>query len=294
MLRIARQGRGPGEVVPPRDYAVLSRTGRTRDWLVLLGDTLVFLDGNSMHAYSPEGRHIRSRSLPKELSAERTLYPRRTTRVRAFGKGVVLDIASLLHSPGDQTQAAEQFYTLWLVTDSTAVRLARRPLLPPPQTERGALVFSGLEARPMYDLLGRCAVVSDGGNPQLQVISLDQKRSEELRVHYSFRDAAPDPEEEAVRRASGASGAVPPPSLPARIVNLITDPDGWIWLEPVQPPGLLPSLEVVRLNAISGQERVDTVPFFPRAFLGGGRFMTIELDSAGIPIIRVASTSNAL
>jgi hypothetical protein len=62
---------------------------------------------------------------------------------------------------------------------------------------------------------------------------------------------------------------------------MIVDPDGWVWIEPVQPPDLSPRIEVWRthLNALTLE--VDTVEVFPLVFLRDGGYAGIVVDSLG-------------
>jgi len=58
-----------------------------------------------------------------------------------------------------------------------------------------------------------------------------------------------------------------PPALPLRVYDLVADPDGWVWILPVQPPdGTRGGLEVLRVSIGHGQGIIDTAPAFPRAF----------------------------
>jgi hypothetical protein len=49
--------------------------------------------------------------------------------------------------------------------------------------------------------------------------------------------------------------------------DLVLDPDGYVWLLPVQPSPRIPDgVEVVRAPLGGGSAVLDTVPAFPRAF----------------------------
>jgi hypothetical protein len=57
------------------------------------------------------------------------------------------------------------------------------------------------------------------------------------------------------------------PSAPARLIDMVLDPDGFVWLLPVQPDDRIPGgLEVIRVPLGGGVAVTDTVPAFPRAF----------------------------
>lgn len=72
-----------------------------------------------------------------------------------------------------------------------------------------------------------------------------------------------------LRSIHGPQQALPEPSLPSRIRRLIAAPDGWIWLEPVQPPGLAPRVEVLRIHLATGTQRTDTARSFrPHSTIG--------------------------
>lgn len=50
-------------------------------------------------------------------------------------------------------------------------------------------------------------------------------------------------------------------------MDLILDPDGFVWLLPVQPDQPVPGgVEVLRVPLGGGSVVTDTVPAFPRAF----------------------------
>lgn len=287
LRRLARSGRGPGELTPLTDYAVLSRTRASRDWLAARGDTVVILDGNAFHRYLADGAYLGSTRVPAAVHEEATLYPRETARLRARSSDFVVDVTTIRHTPGDRTRPPSRAQALWVVRDSSARLWFRRAVAAPPLTERGALVLSTIEARPLYDLAGDCAVLSDGGSPRLLLVSADGGRVDTVPIRTALREPRIDENERIARRLSGAGDApLPPPSLPGRIRNLIVDPDGWVWLLPVQPEGEGEGVEVIRIHLGSGEEYVDRVPVFPQLFVGRDAYRAIEVDSLGAVRVR--------
>jgi len=87
---------------------------------------------------------------------------------------------------------------------------------------------------------------------------------------------------ELLRRLGVARDRTIPPALPLGVRDLSVDPDGWIWILPVQPArGLDGGVEVVRVPIGHGNAVFDTVPAFPIAFEAQGAFYGIIRDSAG-------------
>jgi hypothetical protein len=243
---------------------------------------LVVLDGNAFHRFTTDGRFLSSLRVPDELRRLPSVYPRVTTRIRVDGDEVLLDVAQLTRAGDGRGVPLVHTYSLWLVADSSTRLVMQLQLASPPMLANGAVVLSVIEARPMFDRAGQCVVVSDGGSPFLIVGRVDGPRLDTISIRLPLRAPVATEGEAAARRASGAgSGPVPEPALPARIQRLIAAPDGWVWLQSVQPPQLDGAIEIVRVQLTTGRQLMDTVPFFPGAFLPNGGMVGVQIDSTG-------------
>lgn len=129
------------------------------------------------------------------------------------------------------------------------------------------------QARPLWDSEGGCVVASDGVEPLLVHASLGSGRQDTMEVPL------PDRADRAEYYEERMEGLLPPgtrlekPSAAARVQDLIIDPDGFVWLLPVQPRESIPGgVEVVRVPLDGGPAVRDTVRAFPRAFGEPGVF----------------------
>jgi len=127
------------------------------------------------------------------------------------------------------------------------------------------------QALPLWDTNGACVAASDGAEPLLIHAPMGV-RQDTTRVPLPDRVARNED------YADKLGGLLPPgsrleePSAPTRVQDLVMDPDGFVWLLPVQPADGIPGgVEVIRV-ALGGAAVTDTVPAFPRAFGGPGVF----------------------
>jgi hypothetical protein len=291
--RIGRAGEGPGEFAAGNRSGTLSRAGRARDWLGATADTLVVLDGNAFHRFTTDGRFLGSLRVPETILGGPSVYPRVNTRMRVDGREVLLDIAQLTREGGGRGAPLTHTYSLWIVADTNTRRVLQVRLASPPMLANGAVDISGREARPTFDRVGRCVVVSDGGSPFLIVGRVDGPRVDTIPIRLPLRDPVASEDEAAARRAMGGSAPVEP-TLPARVQRLIADPDGWVWLQTVQPPQLDGAIEIVRVQLGTGRQRTDTVPFFPSVFLGNGGMLGVRVDSSGSARLQFAHPAHGL
>jgi hypothetical protein len=130
---------------------------------------------------------------------------------------------------------------------------------------RGKSGVGPAQALPLWDSNGRCVVASDGAEPLLIYATLGGRQD-------SVPIPIPDRVDRNERYADKLGGLVPPgglapPTAPTRIVDLVLDPDGFVWLLPVQQDQPIPGgVEVLRVPLGRGAAVMDTVPAFPRAF----------------------------
>ncbi len=287
--RIGRPGQGPGEFAPYGTSTRLSLTRLSRDWLLRRGDTLVVFDGNQFHHYGLDGGYRTSVAVADTILGRASQFPRETSRLVVRDDRLWLDVAQLDYAPGAPSASALRTYSIWSLSSSDRTRAITVRLPTPPISPRGAVDLSTREARPMFALAGSCVVISDGGSPHLLVFGPGAAQADTLHIRATLLDPPASDAERAVRQASGAGSApAPEPTLPARLRRLAVDPDGRIWLLPVQRDTQRTPVEVIRLHIATGAERRDSITFFPSLFLPDGGFAAMQLDSLGLPRLRRA------
>lgn len=273
-----REGPGPGEVAVRGWTRVLSH-GRA-SWLGIAGDTVFLFDGNQLQFFTTVGTYLgRARAFDDALRG--TLFF--SKRIRPTPAGTLIDVEQRRGASRSLAPQARP-YTLFLLTD-TATRPVLSIELPPlPTDEHGAQHQSLREAQPVWDMAGSCIVVSDGSSPWLLVSSLDGSLLDTVRYPLPRRTVAPDDDETSrlQQRLGVARRRSVPPALPLGVRDLSVDPDGWVWILPVQPTaGLDGRVEVLRVPIGMGRTVFDTVPAFPIAFGSDGAFFGVTRDSAG-------------
>ncbi|HEX6038775.1 MAG TPA: hypothetical protein VFZ20_12075 [Longimicrobium sp.] len=141
-------------------------------------------------------------------------------------------------------------------------------------------------ARPRWDVGGRCIVLSDGTSPWLVRVDRETGATDTISIPLPDREPPPISEEERrAARMAGGQGSLPEPTAPLLIRDLIMDPDGEVWIRPVQPRPALDGVEVLRISPATGAVRTDTVPAWPLAFGAPGVYYTVEASPDGVPII---------
>lgn len=277
--RIGREGDGPGEFRRPRSAGgTIFPQEATADWLSVQSDTLVAFDGRRLQVLTVAGDHV---THVGELTSFATgAGPLFSSRIRTFGDTILLD----LERQGGQRRTGVvdgRSFTLWRsVRGESAQPIWSMPLPRLPTTERGTIYRGAREARPLWDARNGCFVISDGGQPFLIVGAIARGGFDTVRVRLPEREPVSQDEAALLASQAGAGQRLPEPTLPKRIRRLILSPDGWIWLEPVQPAGLS-AVEVIRVSLASGEQRTDTVPHFPAAFGQPREIFSITRDSTG-------------
>jgi hypothetical protein len=266
-----REGQGPGEFMVRGFTRLLPRVvlEPISSWIDLRGDTVAVFDGNAIQRFTSRGMYVDEvDGLAKALSGSL----RFSRRIRLVPEGVVIDVEA---RTGERAGGEDRPrpYGVWLVTDSSASRVVSLNLrpLPRPKVGRFRPSYEGpLEAQPIWDLLGGCVVVSDGSSPWLLVANLHGGRVDTIPIPLPMRRPA-------------SSRKTVDPSTPMHLSDLIADPDGWIWILPVQADGRLraDTLEILRVGIGLGVAVFDTVPAFPTAFGPPGVAFGTRRDADG-------------
>lgn len=267
-----REGRGPGELAARSGAWALPHGAVS--WIDLFGDTVAVFDGGAVHIYDTKGRYLWDIGAPGDsLRGD----PRFSKRMRLLQGGVLVDVEER-GGPSRTAEHQQRRYSIWWVNRRGATRVVSMVLPPLPGRHQSAA-----EAQPLWDLVGGCVVVSDGSSPALLVAQLDGSRVDTVPIPLPMRTVPESGEETDLLRRMGASDrGSRPPALPLRIHGLIADPDGWVWILPVQPPDRIKGgLELLRVPIGHGQAIIDTAPAFPRAFGPEGTVYGTRRDPEG-------------
>ncbi|HEX9727915.1 MAG TPA: hypothetical protein VGA37_05380 [Gemmatimonadales bacterium] len=266
-----RFGNGPGEFSRPgwmrvQPYGLSS-------WLAVHGDSIAVLDGNHVSVFSGTGR-FRFRLATLEAILEGGL--RFSRRIRMHDGALWIDIEAR-EDYGHRELEDSRPYRVWRLSNANAEPVLGLHLPPLPRDRRGAAFQSSREATPMWDLAGGCVVASDGSSSFLVVAgsagvdSIPLPRSEAVAPGMAEEDAL-------LERLGVADRSTVDPALPRRILDLIADPDGWVWIRPV---GRGPGVRAFLVNPRTREVLVDTLPAFPLAFGPPGVFAGPIRDAHG-------------
>jgi hypothetical protein len=266
-----REGRGPGEFMVRGFTRLLPRVvlEPISSWIDVRGDTVAVLDGNIIQLFGSHGTYRDELGgLTKALSGSL----RFSRRIRLVPDGVLIDVEVRTGERAGGSRKPRP-YGVWHVTASSASRVVSLDLRPLPRLKEGRSrpSYEGpLEAQPVWDLAGACVVVSDGSSPWLLVANLHGGRVDTIPIPLPMRRPA-------------FSRKTVDPSTPMHLSDLITDPDGWVWILPVQADGRLQAdtLEILRVGLGLGTTVVDTVPAFPSAFGPPGVAFGRQRDADG-------------
>jgi hypothetical protein len=285
-----REGQGPGEFAPPHRSEGAWPRGTRADWIDARNDSVFVFDGSRLQVFSTEGRLLEPRfRLEAVLQGRRALF---SSRIRLTGSTILLDVERQGGNPQPGVADGRSF-TIWRVPhDGEPEVVWSMPLQVLPKTDRGSNYFGPTEAYPVWDTQNGCLVVSNGGLPFLVVGSIKSGRFDTLGLRLPPRAPQRVAEVEELLAKSGDPARVPDPVLPRRIRRLVISPDGWIWIEPVQPANLS-GLEVIRVNLATSQQRTDTVPFFPSFFGQPGEIFSVARLNNGSYAIRRTTTTPA-
>lgn len=265
--RVGREGDGPGEW---RRMGAFPNGGSLRR-VSASAHTVRIFDGRRVQEFQPGGRFRRvlvNGGTDESLShlQSRLIYAGDTLFYSAGGYDPLS--SALTGKPsaiGADSETAVDGRRLWAVhmrgdgEDRLLLRLGLVPVSP--RTGAGPA-----QALPLWDSDGDCVIASDGAEPLLVYAPVGGKQD-------TMTVSLPERVDRNENYADMLGGVLPSgirlaePSAPARVQDLILDPDGFVWLLPVQPDEPVPGgVEVLRVPLGGGTAVTDTVPAFPRAF----------------------------
>jgi hypothetical protein len=284
--RVGREGRGPGEWQPFGP----SNEGGTMRWVHASAAGVRFFEGERIQEFDQEGRFRRilvNGALQAGISRvqSRLAFVGDTLLYSTGGYDVLSSIGrgrkGAVPGRGDPVGGRSLWWVRMRVGEDAhdVLRLGLMPL------DRKAGVGPA-QALPLWDTNGTCVAASDGAEPVLVYAPLGGGRQDSVRVPL------PDRVDRAENYTEDMGGVLPPgvrlgqPSAAARVKDLVIDPDGFVWLRPVQPRGGVPGgVEVLRVPLGEGQAVLDTVPAFPRAFGKPGVYFAETHDPDGAILV---------
>lgn len=265
-----RPGRGPGEL---ERFTMPTSHGGTQRWIAVQGDTLAVFDGARVNLFRVDGTVLA------------TWNPDRVRGASPMQSRIAHTGGELFFTAGGydpMAGAKQQDFEIHATRGERPHAIARISLPPLPN----AMGMSSEQARPRWDVRGRCVVLSDGTSPWLVRVDRETGVADTLPLPLPDRDPPPIPEEERMAsRQAGAGSGPPGPSAPLLVRDLVMDPHGEVWIRPVQPDRPIQGREVIRISPATGAVRTDTVPAFPLAFGAPGVYYAVEYTPDGVPVI---------
>lgn len=263
--RVGRDGRGPGEWRP---FGGASQGGSMR-WVSASANGVRMFDGERIQEFRPDGRFRRvflNGAMRAGVSPmqSRQAFVGDTLLYSAGGYDAMASISTGGPTRREVVDGRNPWWVRMRVGDQERAVLQLR------LTPLRKVTLGPAQARPLWDTNGACVVASDGAGPLLVYAPLGGRQD-------TVTVPLPDRVVQAGDYADKMGGILPPgtrleqPSAPTRVRDLIVDPDGFVWLLPVQPAAGIPGgVEVVRVPLGGAAVMMDTVPAFPRAFGGPG------------------------
>ena len=265
--RVGREGDGPGEW---RSFSAFTQGGSLRR-VSASRDRVRIFDGRRVQEFDPNGRF--RRMLVNGTSTEslsdlqsRLVYVGDTLFYSAGGHDPLSSAATgKIREVGAGLEVGTDGRRPWAVRmrvngeDRLILQLG---LVPVPG--RGGV--GPAQARPLWDTNGGCVVGSEGAEPLLVYAPVGGTQ-DTIRVPLPERV---DRNKNYADKMSGLPGfgtRLEEPTAPRKVMDLVLDPAGFVWLLPVQPDEPVPGgVEVLRVPLGGGTPLTDTVPAFPRAF----------------------------
>jgi hypothetical protein len=273
-----REGEGPGELAQARDRSLRMRAGSWR-WIDAAGGTLVVFDGWRASRFSTGG-DFRARAEVPAPAAPVLFggYP----RIRAADSTLYLASALVVIDSG-----RPQRWTVGRLREGGLEPLLGLTLPALPRWRSGATFRGPTQARPLWELAAGCVVASDGTSPWIVRRPLAGGAADSLPIPLPDRDPPKVDEREYLQDLNSGPGpdvrSLPKPTALWRVLDLIADPDGYLWILPVQPRGMDGGrVEVLRVAVGSGRTETDTVPAFPLAFGPPGVYYAAATDADGV------------
>lgn len=281
---IGRSGDGPGEFARAHSTSIgfLTRP----DWIAVRSDSLFVFDGRSVHLLTADGSRLSQWSVGVSVGAGIS------TRMRPFGQGVVIDLHKGFESSGGARGVRpNRSFALVRVRPDTTQVFATFVLPPAPVTAQGTIFEGPAEARPQWDVVGRCGVVVDGSSATLTLFDVESGARDTRTLPLPDRFVDAERANASVRFEGMSDGLIPPPTQPKRILELMLDHSGWIWMRPPAParePGS--GVEIWKYHIPTGRFTIDTVAAFPRLLGATGEALGVATDhqfvTRVIPIAR--------
>lgn len=289
--RVGREGSGPGEWRPfgPVNY------GGSMRWVHASPSGVRLFEAERIQEFAPDGRFRRvlvNGTLQAGISPlqSRLVFVGDTLLYSAGGYDIMAAVARGGEGTAPGRETLVDGRSPWWVRmcageeERPVLRLGLVPL------ERRAGVGPA-QALPLWDANATCVAASDGAEPLLVYAALAGGTQDTVPVPLPERAARPQDYEEKMKGVLRPGMEFPRPSVAARVRDLVLDPDGYVWLLPVQPSPRIPGgVEVVRAPLGGGSAVLDTVPAFPRAFGAPGVYYaeTYSPDGA-IHVVRFQS-----
>lgn len=270
MGTIGRPGRGAGEF---ERFVMPTSHGGSHRWVAVQGDTLAVFDGERVSRFRLDGTLLSTWSHDRVRGAS----PMQSRIAHVAGE-VFFTAGGYDPTAGRRQKDFEIHVTRGgqsgIVTSVSVPRL--------PQS----LAMTSEQAQPRWDVHGRCIVLSDGTSPWLVRVDRETGAADTIPLPLPDREPPPIPEEERrAARMAGAQGGLPKPTAPLLVRDLVMDPDGEVWIRPVQPGPALDGVDVLRVSPATGAVRTDTVPAWPLAFGAPGVYYAVEATEDGVPVI---------
>lgn len=208
--------------------------------------------------------------------------------VRLTPYGLLFDSHAQELQGRGQANADSVPYQVRRWADGTESKVLEFQVAAYPHDHMGARFRGPNQAVPLWDVAGSCTVASDGASPWLVVASLDGRDADTLAIDLPDREPAGYDRSALAELSAMAGGGrhIPEPTAIRRISGLILDPDGHVWLLPIQPdPAPEGGVEILRISIATGEMVVDTVPAFPAAFGPPGVYFATPRAPLDEPVV---------
>ncbi len=259
-----KKGNGPGELAPERDQG---RRGINWRWIDVSSDTLAVFDGHRVHLFTTDGAFVETLTeVGRTLSAE---SPR-----------IAFDGGQLLYASGGYDALLSSFqpgrYDWHMIRRSRRAeeRITSLHLVPLPVSQQGVPFWGPEQAVPLWDNSVECVTISDGAGEWLIRSSVNGGTTDTLQVQLPQISVGQSSrkEIEALLGKAGGGGGYRDPTLTRKISGLVVDPDGVVWLLPVQENRHAGDVRVLFVQPASGTVTEARMPAFPAAFGAPGTY----------------------